>query len=481
MSTAPTTNDDSLDRLEPEFFTADSVTPVPTAWLWTNWIPLGKLTVIDGDPDAGKSLFLADLAARVSAGGVMPDGSQGVGGAVLLVTEETPRDAVTPRLQAAGADLSKVTILRSMRTRRKREPLLLPRDLEHLEELVLLTEAKLVILDPFLSLLKGDVAQTLRRLAFLAEDAGCAIVLARHLAKGKCREPLYRGAGPQAIVTAARAALLVARDPELPETRVLAAYKNTLAPLPAARSFTLRKNEAPPEGGTTNTAVKIIWGDESEWTAEQLLSPKAAEQEQTLFNDACRMLEQVAMVRPVPVEGIRKEARQLGISNVTLRRAKEALGLRSRRQGFGGQGEWYWYRPDDPVVHVWADSHSLEKAFQTQYRDRRPGDPHSWPQDKTKGLDPHEPGSPLKAAQMEARPGSVGDPAVRLAAEERAAAEARGDEGRPTATSATTEGGVLKDDHLCEKPAKTLQRKPRRKQPKEGWMARMAARLAGAG
>jgi putative DNA primase/helicase len=41
-------------------------------WLWEGRIPLGKLTIIDGDPGTGKSALTTDLAARVSTGREMP-------------------------------------------------------------------------------------------------------------------------------------------------------------------------------------------------------------------------------------------------------------------------------------------------------------------------------------------------------------------------------------------------------------------------
>jgi 5S rRNA maturation endonuclease (ribonuclease M5) len=69
----------------------DSVKSEPVEWLWRGRIPLGKLSVLDGDPGLGKSTIALDLAARVSQGQPMPDGTQGLqGGTVLLSMEDGP-------------------------------------------------------------------------------------------------------------------------------------------------------------------------------------------------------------------------------------------------------------------------------------------------------------------------------------------------------------------------------------------------------
>ena len=73
-----------------------SVQTKPVSWLWPAWIPLGKITVIDGDPGLGKSTLLLDLAARVSRDDIMPDGSRGQYGDVLLLTAEDSLDIDTP-------------------------------------------------------------------------------------------------------------------------------------------------------------------------------------------------------------------------------------------------------------------------------------------------------------------------------------------------------------------------------------------------
>src|SRR5213082_2214247 len=57
-------------------------------WLWDKRILRGKLTLLDGDPDLGKSLITLDLAARVTTGQPMPDGSPGITGNVILIAPE---------------------------------------------------------------------------------------------------------------------------------------------------------------------------------------------------------------------------------------------------------------------------------------------------------------------------------------------------------------------------------------------------------
>ena len=88
----------------------------PVEWLWPGWVPLGKLTVLDGDPGLGKSTLLLDLAARVSRDGRMPDGSVGPNGAtVILSAEDGEEDTIKPRLTAAGGVEDRLFTLSAIR------------------------------------------------------------------------------------------------------------------------------------------------------------------------------------------------------------------------------------------------------------------------------------------------------------------------------------------------------------------------------
>src|SRR5262245_44159522 len=80
-----------------------------------------------------------------------------------------------------------------------------------------------------------DVRRALAPLAKVAERAGAAIVVIRHLNKGgNSSSPLYRGGGSIGIIGAARSALLVGEDPDDPDRRILARNKGNLsAPVPS--------------------------------------------------------------------------------------------------------------------------------------------------------------------------------------------------------------------------------------------------------
>src|SRR5258708_6963048 len=62
----------NLDLEEPGHLLAEVETR-PINWLWHQRIPIGKITLLDGDPGMGKSLLAIDIAARVSTGQPMPD------------------------------------------------------------------------------------------------------------------------------------------------------------------------------------------------------------------------------------------------------------------------------------------------------------------------------------------------------------------------------------------------------------------------
>ena len=85
----------------------------PVEWLWYPYIPLGKLTVLQGDPGEGKSTFALNVVARITTGQPMPDGvpAKGKRVAIYQCAEDGIADTIKPRLQQAGADCERVAYI----------------------------------------------------------------------------------------------------------------------------------------------------------------------------------------------------------------------------------------------------------------------------------------------------------------------------------------------------------------------------------
>jgi hypothetical protein len=224
-----------------------TVTAREVLWLWLNWLPLGKLAVLDGDPGLGKSTLLLDLAARVSRDGIMPDGSQGATGAVVILSsEDAVEDTIKPRLEAAGAELTKIEFLDEVIDQDGARPPVLPLDIPLIEAVILRLKAKLLIIDPLMAYLGAvdaikdqDIRRALHRLKKLAEKQQCTIVYLRHLNKGTGTKAIYRGGGSIGIIGAARAGMLVAQDPDSSFHRILACTKSNLAAKPPSLRYVL--------------------------------------------------------------------------------------------------------------------------------------------------------------------------------------------------------------------------------------------------
>jgi hypothetical protein len=227
--------------------------PEHVRWLWPGRIPLGKLTVMEGDPAVGKSTLTLDLAARVTTGVQWPDGQPGTASAsvLLLSAEDGLADTIRPRLEAAGADLDRVVAWGKEWDQQDVDwhlrPVVFPTDLSGLERRIRRDEARLVVVDVLVAYLSDRidahkdqaVRVLLSRLAEVAERSGAAIIMLRHLNKSGTGPAIYRGGGSIGIIGAARAGYQVIRDGDDPNRRLFACIKLNLAPEPPTLAYQL--------------------------------------------------------------------------------------------------------------------------------------------------------------------------------------------------------------------------------------------------
>jgi len=254
-------------------------------WLWQRRLPLGKLTTLDGDPGLGKSNLTLDIAARVSTGREMPDGTPGIAGGagvVLIAPEDGLADTIQPRLQRAGANLSRIVSISSIPTLNPNtnytyeRPFMLPFDFKILQKAIERVQAKLVVIDPLMAIFSSkdtykdnEVRMALAPVQRLIEQAGTACLMVRHLSKTSGTNALYRAGGSIAFIAIARSGLMVLKDPTDESKRVLAHVKSNLSVGAANLSFSVASDED--HGGDNRPYIR--WLGATTHTIQELLNP----------------------------------------------------------------------------------------------------------------------------------------------------------------------------------------------------------------
>jgi putative DNA primase/helicase len=372
------------------------VQPAPIQWLWPGRIPRGKVTIVAGPPAAGKSYLTAELAARVSRGAAGAAGGQGNAGNyadrntealpfrpispklapnapifpdspacahqppteapashtepsltpnprplipnVLLATSDDLAGQVRPRLAALGADLQQITAVVGEREPGSADLVQLPAPLSAIQDVLAESPAyDLIVIDglrvdPLQSRAVSELRSLLAELARLAAATGAAVVLVWSGDPGpRGRRALAQlGQEPDVAVV-----WQVERDLVDPRLRRLTPVKWTLAAEPAGLGFELFED-------------RLYWEtlpfEPYRPTGRSGPAPKARQA-------AARWLWEQVAASPRPVKYLQEEARAAGFSLITLRRAREDLGLESVREMCGGDKPcWCWTLPEAPEL-----------------------------------------------------------------------------------------------------------------------------------
>ena len=331
--------------------TAINVVQKNLEWLWPHRIALGKLSVIAGHPDLGKSQLAAFLAATVSTGQEWPccEGRAPLGNVIMLIAEDDAGDTVIPRLEAANADLSRIHLVDIKKAINNRRPFDLLLDAQALEEEIRrFGDIRLVIIDPIAAFLKSTAVQraAAARLQQLAANLNAAVIAVSHLAKTARTNALAQVTGSFGLVAVARAVFIVAQEKGT-DRRLFLPAKNNLASVGTGLAY--RTEAKATSKGIISSAV--VWDSAPVMVSadEALASVSGARKLQPALTDAVDFLRILLSAGRVSAPEVRSEARDAGVSSASLRRAAGILGVRSRRVGgFAGKGGWFWELPDGP-------------------------------------------------------------------------------------------------------------------------------------
>ena len=306
-------------------------------FLWNKRIPRGKLTLFDGDPGVGKSYTALAIAAALSQGRALPFDREPEAAlrSLIISAEDGPADTLKPRLRLLNADMDMIAIPHRARGY---FPGIINASL--IQQMLREFPAALVVLDPIIAFASrkntdkaSDVRELLGPLVVLAEKHKTAFVLIRHLNKSIQNKALYRGQGSIDFAAACRSAFIFAQDPDNPERRLMAHAKSTLAGFQPTLEYFIDKDGL------------FRWGNQTTETADEALGtgePRKKHEAQHL-EAAVRFLEDILGNGPKPSNDVKSKARDAGISNATLWRAKESMDVKASKER--GTGEWWWRLP----------------------------------------------------------------------------------------------------------------------------------------
>lgn len=305
-------------------------------WLLYPFIPFGKVTIVQGDPGEGKTTMVLQIIAKLTKGeAVLPSGSDEPAlegktmalepvNVIYQTAEAGLGDTIKPRLLSAGADCSRVMVIDD------NDQALTMMD-ARLEEAIIKTKARLVVLDPIQGFLgaavdmhrANEIRPLMKRIAVLAEKYHCAIILIGHMNKNSNGKSSYRGLGSIDFQAAARSVLIVGRIKDEPEIRVVCHVKSSLAPEGKSIAFRLDKDTG------------FEWIGEYDISADDLLSGDSRGQKSRKEKE---FLLEILANGGMAQRKIEEEAEKRGIKKKTLRNAKLELEIDSVKRG----NQWFW-------------------------------------------------------------------------------------------------------------------------------------------
>lgn len=317
----------------------EDVVSKEVGWLWYPYIPYGKITIIEGDPGEGKTTLVLKLAAALSRGLPLPcddDKEYEPIHIIYQTAEDGIEDTIKPRLEKAGADCSMIRVIDETDKE-------LSMTDDRLEQAIIETKARLIILDPIQAYIgatvdmhrANEIRPVLKHLGIIAEKHNCAIILIGHMNKASGSKSTYRGLGSIDIQATARSVLLVARLRDKPNIRIMAHDKSSLAPAGDAIGFEMTEDNG------------MVCIGPYDITIDELLSGNEGRGKKKLDIAENFIKEYFGSNKVIPSNEIMMEAAKRSIKRNTLLSAKKKLGITSdKEKAEDGTIYWTWVMPE---------------------------------------------------------------------------------------------------------------------------------------
>lgn len=321
------------------------------SWLWKDMLCRGKISIIAGQPDMGKSQITISLAAIVSSGAPWPDEpdmmkevreKQNV---IIFSSEDDAADTIVPRLKAAGADMDHVFVYDNFKKKGKDGKVAdahfnIADDLPTLKEvLARVSNVGLIIIDPISSYMgavdshnNSEVRGAIAPLGELASELKASIVLLNHFNKNTTeKNAVTRVTGSIAFAAIARAMFVVMNAPDderqNDNEKWFLPAKNNISKHKKGFAYTIDSVMVDDKYDMS----RIKWGREITTSASDALAKEGKRSPENKEAAAKAWLEFLMLDKKegMNVSDILEKAKGYGHSRTNLYLAKDELGLES--------------------------------------------------------------------------------------------------------------------------------------------------------
>ena len=342
---------------------ASDVVPVPIEFLWEPYLQTNALNAYYGNPSVGKGHTTMDNIACVTTGRPFPTESstnRKPMNVVVLAAEEGAADTIVPRLIAAGADLRKTRIIKSIRFHDKKDAIV-ERLITFQEDIAAVKadlqkhpDERFLVIDPITSYVgdinfnqDGEVRPVLSSLGQMAEELKITILIVGHFNKNtNVASALDKPGGGRAWTAVPRSVWGFFRFPTNKEQRAMVNLKlNNAKETETGLLFTIggKVIGTKPDGKPWDVGV-VQWGGKTESSADEIVASEhpEARRDSKGFDFLTKALKGgVRLASDVYDEG---EAEHL--SERTLKRACGHIGVLKYKTPSKG---WFWQHPEDPT------------------------------------------------------------------------------------------------------------------------------------
>jgi hypothetical protein len=301
------------------------------------------LTMLSGDPDAGKTYIALSIAAELTQGRDLKGGRCSPANVLFMTMENAPAEVLARRFEMLGGDRNRLFLIPGSFTPvdgKLQDQVFSLSNVAALDQAISHYKPRLVVVDPLQSYLgarvdmnrSNETRPVLDGLANLADKHRCGMLLIRHITKQGSGRAIHRGLGSIDFTGAVRSELLAGSLPDNYHTRAMVHIKNNLAP------------HGPSKGYIITEAGEFFWQPGTcSVTAAQLLAAPSGHHTPSEVDKAVEWLKKQLADGPRRVTDLEQAAQEADISRATVRRAQKRLGVQPGKKGM--KGPWMWSLP----------------------------------------------------------------------------------------------------------------------------------------